>query len=302
MRVLPKETHLFNVSNLGMLEGDLKKVQEQLRKPHGMVLVTGPTNSGKSTTLYAFLQQIGLERIDIVNISTVEDPIEYTMPRITQIQVDPGINLNFADGLRALLRQDPDILMVGEIRDSETADFAIQAALVGRLLLSSLHTNDAPATIPRLLDMGVEPYLIASTLSLVIAQRLARKLCEHCRESYVVDEATLNELRAHNDLDRAFNNLQREGIINSTDTSGLRFYKAVGCEHCNNTGFRGRIGLFELLPISQGIQEAINSRHDSDTIRRRALDEGMKTMFEDGLAKIILGHIDLAELFRVVYA
>jgi type II secretory ATPase GspE/PulE/Tfp pilus assembly ATPase PilB-like protein len=191
IRVLPKEAHLFDIANVGLLDSDIETVKDYLRRPHGMILVTGPTGAGKTTTLYSFLQQIGSERIDIVNISTIEDPIEYTIPRVTQIQTQPEIDLTFANGLRALLRQDPDILMVGEIRDEETADFAVRAALVGRLLISSLHTNDAPSTIPRLLDMGIEPYLLSSVLALVVAQRLARKLCTYCRESYHPEESVI---------------------------------------------------------------------------------------------------------------
>ncbi|HYV34036.1 MAG TPA: GspE/PulE family protein, partial [Candidatus Limnocylindria bacterium] len=230
MRILPKEAQLFDLASIGLLEADLELVRKFLKKPFGMILIYGPTNSGKTSTLYAFLEEIGIERIDVVNISTIEDPIEYTVPRITQIQIHPEINLTFAAGLRSLLRQDPDIIMVGEIRDSETADIAIRAALVGRLLLSSLHTNDAIGAIPRLIDMGVEPYLVSSTLALVLAQRLVRKLCPHCRQSYKPTSKELENLQKNQNLDAVLKVLSRFGTISkTTKASDLRFYKSAGC-------------------------------------------------------------------------
>ena len=301
MRVLPKEAHLFDMHNLGLLDVDRELIRLYLKRPHGMILVTGPTGSGKTTTLYACLQQIGNDRIESVNISTIEDPVEYTMPRITQIQAKPDINLTFASGLRALLRQDPDIIMVGEIRDKETADSAVRSALVGRLVLSSLHTNDAASTIPRLLDMGIEPYLISSTLSLVIAQRLTRRLCTFCRYTYEPDVSTLQDLLKNHDLLRGLQRLKKSGMIPDSNTSNIRFYKAKGCTHCDETGYQGRSGIYELLQVTPRIQDAIKARVDSNTVRQVAYEEGMKSMFDDGLAKVITGEIDLAELLHATY-
>lgn len=299
LRILPKEAHLFDIYNVGFLDVDLTKIKEYLKRPFGLILVCGPTGSGKTTTLYSFLQEIGSERIDVVNISTIEDPIEYTVPRVTQIQTRPEINLTFAAGLRAILRQDPDIIMVGEIRDTETADFAVRAALVGRLVLSSLHTNDAVGAIPRLLDMGVEPYLVSSTLALVVAQRLARKLCIHCRESYTPDQQLLEDLRTHHNFDEAFAALNNLGVVGSEQPT---FYKAVGCEYCSKTGYSGRIAIYEILEMSDTLRKQVAERKDTTSIRKTAIAEGMKTMFADGLAKVFLGHIDVNELLRVVYS
>ena len=266
-----------------------------------MILVCGPTGSGKTSTLYSFLQEIGLERLDSVNISTIEDPIEYTVERVTQIQVQPDIKLTFAEGLRALLRQDPDIIMVGEIRDVETADMAVRASLVGRLVVSSLHTNDALGTIPRLLDMGVEPYLVSSTLSLVVAQRLARKLCMHCRESYAPDEATMVRIRKYYDYDYAIVVLSKIGILGSDidPMQGVRFYRAKGCAQCDNIGYRGRIGLFEVLEVSMELRDELMTHRDSSRMLAIMRKEGMKTLAIDGLAKVILGLSDLDEVMRI---
>lgn len=302
MRVLPKEAHLFDLHNLGLLDKDLFTIKSNLKRPHGMILVTGPTGSGKTTTLYACLQQIGNDRIEFVNISTIEDPVEYTMPRITQIQTKSDINLNFASGLRALLRQDPDIIMVGEIRDKETADSAVRAALVGRLVLSSLHTNNAAASIPRLIDMGVEPYLISSTTCLIIAQRLTRRLCRFCRFAYQPNVAILQELMKNHDLGSSLERLKRLDMLHGYNITNLRFYQSKGCIHCNGTGYQGRSGIYEILQVSSRIQEAINSREDSNKIQEIAFEEGMKSLFDDGLIKVIAGEIDLPELLRAAYS
>lgn len=300
LRVLPKQARMLDIETLGLLEDDVEVVKKYLRHPSGMVLVCGPTGSGKTTTLYAFLQAVSSERIDVVNISTIEDPIEYTIPRVTQIQTKPSINLTFATGLRALLRQDPDIIMVGEIRDGETATFAVRAALIGRLVLSSLHTPDAVGAIPRLLDMGVEPYLVSSTVSLVIAQRLARKLCTYCRESYKPDDALLATLRSQHDLDSALVRLKKGGHI-TEGHDDLRFFRAVGCEHCDNTGYIGRTALFEILQMDDVLRHHATKQSDASTLRKVAIEQGMKTLFEDGLAKAFIGVVDLEELMRVAY-
>jgi type IV pilus assembly protein PilB len=302
LRVLPREAHLFDLHNLGMLERDLDIIKSYLKRPHGLILVTGPTGSGKTTTLYACLQEIGNDRIDLVNINTIEDPVEYTMPRINQIQTQPEINLTFASGLRALLRQDPDIIMVGEIRDEETADFAVRSALVGRLVLSSLHTNDAPSTILRLVDMGVEPYLISSTLALVVTQRLARRLCPYCRKPYSPDQKLLAELIENHDLNSNLSFLKKLEIINDSYITDMQFYQANGCDRCNGQGYSGRVAVVEILPITEKIQDAINQRVNTNQIRTLALEDGFKTMFNDGLVKLLKGDIDINELLRVAYS
>jgi type IV pilus assembly protein PilB len=301
MRVLPKGSLLFDLRSLGFLDYDLNIIQHHLRRTYGMILVCGPTGSGKTSTLYSFLQEIGLERVDSVNISTIEDPIEYTVERVTQIQTQPDIKLTFAEGLRALLRQDPDIIMVGEIRDVETADMAVRASLVGRLVVSSLHTNDALGAVPRLLDMGVESYLVSSTLSLVVAQRLARKLCMHCRESYAPDEATIDRLRKFYDYDYALFVLAKIGVLsNDLDPMrGVRFYRAKGCAQCDHIGYRGRIGIFELLEVSPALRDQVMTHRDSVAMQRIVRSEGMKTLQIDGLAKVILGLSDLDEVMRI---
>jgi type IV pilus assembly protein PilB len=301
LRILPKEAHQYDLNNLGFLDGDLKIIKKNLRRPFGMILVSGPTGSGKTTTLYAFLQEIGQNKINIVNISTIEDPIEYTIPRVTQIQTQPSIDLTFANGLRALLRQDPDIIMVGEIRDEDTADIAVRAALVGRLLISSIHTNNALGVVPRLLDMGSEPYLVSSTIAMVVAQRLARKLCTYCRQSYELNDEIFNKLNEEHDINSSLEDLKGMGIISDSDYHTLRFFNAVGCEKCNNTGYMGRTGLYEIIEVNDRIRKNISQRSDMATLTQSAKESGMKTMFDDGLAKVTLGIIDLDELIRVVY-
>ena len=303
LRLLPKESHQIDLTGIGLLPKDLGILKEYLKRPFGLILVCGPTGSGKSSTLYASLLEIGTDKIDSVNISTIEDPIEYTMSRITQIQTQPDINLTFANGLRALLRQDPDIIMVGEIRDIETADFSVRAALVGRLVLSSIHTTNAVGAIPRLLDMGVEPYLVSSTLSLVVAQRLARRLCTDCRESYEPEAHVLQEMYEKHNLQSALRVLQiNEIIADANNIEQIRFFRAHGCDKCNNKGYRGRIGIFELLELNDELRNSINAHDDVARMQNIALKSGMKTMFQDGLAKVVLGEIDLDELIRIVYS
>ena len=302
LRLLPKESHQIDLTGIGLLPRDLGILKEYLKRPFGLILVCGPTGSGKSSTLYASLQEIGIDKLDTVNISTIEDPIEYTMSRITQIQTQPDIDLTFANGLRALLRQDPDIIMVGEIRDVETADFSVRAALVGRLVLSSIHTTNAVGAIPRLLDMGVEPYLVSSTLSLVVAQRLARRLCTECRESYEPEAHVIQDMYEKHNLQTALRVLQLNEIIaDANNIDHIRFFRARGCDKCNNKGYRGRIGIFELLELNDELRNSINAHDDVVRMQNIALETGMKTMFQDGLAKVVLGEIDLDELVRIVY-
>ncbi len=274
MRLLDRGQGVIGLSEVGLSEDDIKIIEEFLGKTHGIILVTGPTGSGKTTTLYACLHRI----YDVSkNIITIEDPVEYQLKGIAQINVNPKIGLTFASGLRAILRQDPDIIMVGEIRDIETAEIAIQASLTGHLVLSTLHTNDAPSSITRLLDMGVEPYLVASSLSGVIAQRLVRKICPHCRVEYVPQI----------DLSIYF------------DTVPHRLYKGEGCLRCSNTGYLGRTGIFEILRIDNEIRRMISERVDSETIKEYAVRKGMRTLRRDGLNKVIHGITTLEEVLRV---
>ena len=301
LRVLSRESVLLDLEDLGLSSADYQIVRRNIMRPHGMILITGPTGCGKTTSLYAMLQRLGAERQNVVNISTIEDPIEYTIPRVTQVPVNLGAGVGFAAGLRSLLRQDPDIIMVGEIRDLETAEIAVRSALVGRLLISTLHTNDATGAVPRLLDMGTEPFLVASTLALVVAQRLVRRICVSCRESVVPDPAILKSLRARKDFDQTVQVLRGEGVIGASGDpfEAARLFRGMGCAQCNRTGFRGRLGVFELFEVAEGIRGMIMERRDAGAIRAEAVATGMKTMFQDGLAKAFLGETTLEEVFRV---
>ncbi|GIW66375.1 MAG: hypothetical protein KatS3mg095_0273 [Candidatus Parcubacteria bacterium] len=281
---------IYVLENLGFSESDLKKVYEAIKKPYGMILVTGPTGSGKTTTLYSILKTLNTPSVSII---TLEDPIEYSINGITQIQVNPQIGLVFSKGLRSILRQDPNIIMVGEIRDAETADIAVNAALTGHLLLSTLHTNDAPTALPRLLEMGIEPFLISSTVNIVIAQRLVRKLCEKCKKP-----SKLTTVEARSILEGIAEDLTLENI---KKIKNYEIYKPQGCELCNQTGFLGRLGIFEILVISKRIKEAIMKRYNSEQIKKIALEEGMSTMIRDGFNKVIQGLTTIEEVLRVIH-
>jgi type IV pilus assembly protein PilB len=303
LRILSKDNVQIELESLGLGAADTEIVLRNLLRPHGMVLVTGPTGAGKSSTLYAMLTRIGAERQNVVNISTVEDPVEYTFPRVNQTSINPVAGVDFATGLRALLRQDPDVIMVGEIRDRETAEIAVRASLVGRLLLSTLHTNDSTGTVPRLLDMGIEPFLVASTLSLVVAQRLVRRICPNCRESVDADESVAAAIRQRPDFARTVEVLQRDGVLGQRagddPLAGLRVFRGKGCVPCAFSGFRGRLGLFEVFEVDDRIRPLIMERRDAASIRETAIAAGMKTMFQDGLGKVLLGETTLEEVFRV---
>jgi type II secretory ATPase GspE/PulE/Tfp pilus assembly ATPase PilB-like protein len=265
-----------------------------------MVLVTGPTGSGKSTTLYAMLARLGAERMNLVNISTIEDPVEQSVPRVNQVSVNTLAGVDFASGLRALLRQDPDIIMVGEIRDRETAEIAVRAALVGRLLISTLHTNDSTTAIPRLIDIGVEPYLLASTLTLVVAQRLVRRICTSCRQSVPLEETLSDAVLRRPEFTEALPALQQSGLVGGAGTKAgtIRLFRGSGCSRCGGTGYSGRIGLCELFEINAEIRPLISTRFDAALIRATAIRQGMRTMFEDGLEKALLGETTIEELVR----
>lgn len=288
MRLLSSRSRKFSLEDLGMSEKDLEKVTNAFNKPYGMVLSTGPTGSGKTTSIYAIVKILNTRE---KNIATIEDPVEYDIEGINQIQVNPKTNLTFADGLRAILRQDPDIIFVGEIRDAETAGIAVNSAMTGHLVLSTLHTNNAATALPRLTDMEVEPFLIASTVNVIIGQRLVRKICEKCRIS---ETTTLAELEKH---------LPKEIIKKLFDgKKEVRTYKGKGCLVCHSTGYVGRIGIFEVLEVSEVIRELIIAKADADEITKKAISEGMSTMLEDGLKKVLNGITTVEEILRATKA
>jgi len=282
IRLLSQYVGGFGLDDLGLSEKDQEIIREAGDKPFGMILVTGPTGSGKSTTLYALLKNINSPE---VNITTIEDPVEYRVAGVNQIQVNPQTDLTFARGLRSVVRQDPDIILVGEIRDEETAEIAINAALTGHLLLSTFHSNDAASAIPRLLDMGLEPFLLASTLEIVIAQRLVRKLCNHCRYSETVNVK---------DLGKKIKNPKKY-----FDKDKVSLYRGKGCPACGNTGYSGRLAVFEFIKISDAMQELIVKNPSSNQIWELARAEGAHSMFEDGMEKVKNGITTLDELLRV---
>ncbi|WP_245939568.1 type II secretion system ATPase GspE [Thermovibrio guaymasensis] len=276
LRLLMKESILYSTKELGLLPEDYEKFMDLIKSPHGILLVTGPTGSGKTTTLYAALSEINREEINVI---TVEDPVEYQLDGISQVQVKPEIGLTFANTLRSILRQDPDVIMVGEIRDTETAEIAIQSALTGHLVFSTLHTNDAPSSITRLTDMGIEPFLVASSVIGVIAQRLVRKVCPYCKEFYTPTEEEKREL----------------GIKNFSG----KFARGKGCEHCLGTGYLGRTAIYEILQIDKDIKRLILERKDSEEIKELALEKGMKTLKMDGAVKVTMGITTPEEVLRV---
>ena len=281
LRLLDKSTVLLDLAEIGMDPAQLTRMDSLIHKSHGIVLVTGPTGSGKTTTLYAALSKIN--RPDL-NIMTIEDPVEYQLKGISQTPVNPKIELTFANGLRSFLRQDPDVIMVGEIRDLETAEIAIQASLTGHLVFSTVHTNDAAGAVTRLVDMGVEPFLVASSLMGVLAQRLVRTLCKECRDAYRPTDEELKEIGI----------TQKE-----VAASGGLLYRPVGCEACNNTGYRGRLGIYEMMPMDDDIRQLILKNVDSGTIKKQAVAKGMSTLMDDGALKVLRGVTSIAEVLSV---
>src|SRR6266568_116557 len=271
LRLLSSKSRQFSLSDLGMSPNDLTKMKENYQRPYGMILVTGPTGSGKTTSIYAVLKILNIRE---KNIATIEDPVEYEIKGINQIQVNTKTNLTFAAGLRSILRQDPDIIFVGEIRDEETADIAINSAMTGHLVLSTLHTNDAATAMPRLIDMQIEPFLVASTANVIIGQRLVRKICDSCRVSYTQKKEELQKHIPELLIKKYF------GSVND-----IRLYRGKGCKICNATGYVGRIGVFEVLEITDPIKQLITNKANSDVIKKKAVEEGMTTMFEDALSK-----------------
>ena len=279
MRILDKDKGFAPLDKMGFSEHDHKTVRDIIAKPNGIILVTGPTGSGKTTTLYSILNTLNSPT---VNIITVEDPVEYQMAGIAQVQVYEKIGLTFAHALRSILRQDPDIVMIGETRDSETAGIAIQAALTGHLVLSTLHTNSAPASITRLIDMGIEPFLLSSSIEGIIAQRLVRRLCSACREQYHPSEELLTTL----------------GLSSTKKSESTTFYKAVGCADCN-LGYKGRLALFEIMRMSEVASRLIMNRASTTELNKQACKDGMTTLFEDGIAKVEQGLTSIEEVLAV---
>ncbi|MDR7402474.1 MAG: type IV-A pilus assembly ATPase PilB [Armatimonadota bacterium] len=281
MRILDQSSTRLGLNKLGFTPSMLEIWESLVSKPYGMILVSGPTGSGKTTTLYSTLHKINtLDK----NILTIEDPVEYQLPRVNQVHVNPKAGLTFASGLRSFLRQDPDIIMVGEIRDRETAEIAIQASLTGHLVLSTIHTNDAPSATTRLIDMGIEPFLVSSSLIGVLAQRLARTICAHCKEAYTPPVEALHRLGLRPE--------EGEEIV---------FYRGRGCDRCKGTGYKGRTGIFELMVMSEAIRELVLKGASAAQIRDQAVAEGMKTLAEDGILKVLEGVTTVDELLRVVF-
>ncbi len=277
MRILDNSASRLRIKDLGMSDRNLERYAKSYQKPHGMLLVTGPTGSGKSTTLYTTLGEVAKPEINVI---TVEDPVEYRMDGVSQMQVNPRAGLTFATALRSILRGDPDVVLVGEIRDGETAQVAVEAALTGHLLLSTLHTNDAPSAVTRLVEMGIEPFLVASALDAVVAQRLARRLCRNCREMRDPDPALLEK-------------------IGLTLPPGTKVGEPVGCGRCSNTGYRGRVALHEVMAVSEGIQRLTVAQASGVEIRNLALEEGMVPLREDGWGKVVEGVTSIEEVLRV---
>ncbi|MEK7157985.1 MAG: GspE/PulE family protein, partial [Patescibacteria group bacterium] len=293
MRILDEAAEALDVKKLGFHATALQVLMRNMSKPHGLILVTGPTGSGKTTTLYSILGQLNTTA---VNISTIEDPIEYRIPRINQSQVNPKIGFTFASGLRALLRQDPNIIMVGEIRDNETAEMAIHAAMTGHLVLSTLHTNDAPSTIARLSEMNVPPYLLASTTNLVIGQRLVRRLCPDCHEEIMLGEKELEQFQL---LDDVLTAQQFTQTPTRPSKKAWTFFKSKGCNLCGQEGYKGRLGIFELLEVTPPIAQLIATQAPITQLQDAAKKQGMITMLQDGLLKALAGITSIEEVLRV---
>jgi type IV pilus assembly protein PilB len=281
MRILDQSSILIGLNKLGMFPDTQAELESIIVQPNGMILSTGPTGSGKTTTQYSILNKINSVE---VNITTIEDPVEYQLPGLNQVHVNRKAGLTFANAMRHFVRQDPDIIMVGEIRDLETAETAIQASLTGHLVLSTLHTNDAPSAVTRLVDMGVEPFLISASVIGVLAQRLGRRICQNCKEPYKPPAEALHRVGFKVD-----------------DMGDVVFYRGRGCEQCRHTGYRGRAGIFELMMLSEEIQDLIVKRAPLSEVRSAALANGMKTLKADGFQKVLEGLTTVEEVMRVIF-
>ena len=312
MRVLDESNQAISLEQLGYWGRSLAIINSAIAEPNGMILVTGPTGSGKSTSLFSVLNMLNTPD---VNISTIEDPVEYKIPGVNQTQTNAKAGMTFASGLRALLRQDPNIIMVGEIRDGETANLGVQAALTGHLVFSTLHTNNAATCLPRLLDMGIEPFLIASTVKAVVGQRLVRRLCMNCRQAYAPEQNEINEIVKLFNLKPGqtfayIHELELQAIqqkvggdtpLGTSEQTIMQLWRAnpEGCDECGHTGFKGRVGIYEVLDMSREIQTMITKNATSDEIQDQAISEGMITMQADGLVKTLRGNTTLDEVLRV---
>ncbi len=283
LRLLAEQTQISKLDDLALTGEDKLKIRKSTQRPHGMILATGPTGSGKTTTLYTILKEVNTREVSVI---TVEDPIEYSLEGVDQIQVNTRTGLTFAAGLRSILRQDPNVIMVGEIRDQETASIAVNAALTGHKLLSTIHTNDSATTLPRLLDMGIEPFLVASTINIAIGQRLVRMICPHCKTKKKLTDAELENLKSI---------LPSDLIDNHRD-----FYYGKGCQECGDTGYFSRMGIYEILEVNDFIREAIMRRADAGEIKKIAVKNGMIPLLEDGFKKALAGYTTLEEILRVV--
>jgi len=288
LRLLAEKARQYDLENLGFSKADFKKIKKSIKSPWGMLLVTGPTGCGKTTTLYSILKKLSTREI---NISTIEDPVEYDIEGINQIQVNPKTNLTFSKGLRAIVRQDPDIIMVGEIRDKETASIGINSAMTGHLVLSTLHTNDAATTLPRLLDMGVKPFLVASTINIAIAQRLVRKICEKCRYKTTITPKTIELIEKQLPAE-----IVKKFQLNDPKTI---LYYGKGCKECNSTGYQGRMGIFEIIKMNEEIKKLVMEKANAATIKNKAIELGMTTLLEDGIDKVLTGKTTIDEIIRV---
>ena len=288
MRLLKSSARPLSLNELGLSEGNIKIIEDEIKKPHGMLLVTGPTGHGKTTTLYTILHLLNTPE---VNITTIEDPVEYEVGRFNQTQVNEKAGVTFANGLRALLRQNPDIIMVGEIRDNDTVEISVHAALTGHLVLSTLHTNDAPGALPRLLDMGAAPFLLASTVNCIIAQRLLRRICQGCISSFAMSKETRKLIELQ---------LKAQGVSSGAVKLPRTLYKGTGCKICGGTGYIGQIGIYEILRASESIKNLILKDAPIAEVRKLAQKEGMQSMFEDGIEKVERGIVTLEEVLRVV--
>lgn len=283
MRLLYKTGGIPSLADLGLLGVSLKALETAILRPHGVILVCGPTGSGKTTTLYSILSRLNTTR---VNIASLEDPVEYEIPGINQVQINPAVGLTFASGLRSFLRQDPNIILVGEIRDKETTDLVVQAALTGHLVFSTLHTSRAAGALPRLIDLGAESFLLASTVNAIIGQRIVRRICVHCKEAYVPPMQLLNEMK-----------MVLDGLF--PEKGGDRLYRGKGCTECGGLGYLGRIGIYEVMSSSEKITRLILERKDEATIEKQAIMEGMITMKQDGYLKVLQGETTIEEVLRV---
>jgi type IV pilus assembly protein PilB len=284
MRLLRKSGGVPTLLELGIGSVALKSLEAAIAKPHGIILVCGPTGSGKTTTLYSVLTKLNTPK---VNIMSLEDPVEYQMPGVNQVQINPGVGLTFASGLRAFLRQDPNIILVGEIRDQETTELAMQAALTGHLVFSTLHTSNASGALPRLLDLGAESFLLASTITAIVGQRIVRKICDDCKEEYAPTPQEVSEVKTV------------LGSLFTGQDADIKLYKGKGCVTCGDTGYSGRVGIYEVLPASEKISHMVLERADSETLEKEAVAEGMITMMQDGYLKVLQGVTTIEEVLRV---